>query len=96
MWSTQMPGAFNLMHCSDGFFMNLLSVLLRLCKPFCEPGSTKLLKVQPTYCLATQGDPKQLSDRNVHAKGRFVFLLFAMDVFNAEAVIRLITVWHLN
>ena len=74
MWSTQLPGVFNAMHASDGFFMNLLAVLLRLCKPFAEPKSTKLLKVQPSYCLATKGDDTQLQERNVHAKGYYYFV----------------------
>lgn len=36
---------------SDGFMLNLSSVLLKLCKPFCKPYSPKLLKVDPRFCV---------------------------------------------
>lgn len=35
---------------SDGFMINLSSVLLQLCKPFCIPPTPKLLKVDARYC----------------------------------------------
>lgn len=36
---------------SDGFMLNLSSVLLRLCQPFCSSKNmNKCLKVDPTYC----------------------------------------------
>lgn len=36
---------------SDGFMLNLSTVLLRLCQPFCTKlNDAKLLKIDPTYC----------------------------------------------
>ena len=57
-------------YCSDGFFINLSAVLLRLSKPFSEPQSPKLLKIQPTYVTATRGTGEQLKERNIHMKGK--------------------------
>jgi hypothetical protein len=34
---------------SDGFFLNLCAVLLRLCGPFIEPGTDKIRLVDPTF-----------------------------------------------
>ena len=73
LWSSQVPMIFNRMYCSDGFFLNLCSVLLRLCRPFSEPCSPKLLKVQHTYCLATRGQYQQVRNRNIHMKGKCAF-----------------------
>lgn len=40
---------------SDGFALNLCSVLLRLCEPFIKPvNNAKLLKIDPTYCAAVR------------------------------------------
>src|SRR6266487_77734 len=38
---------------TDGFMLNFAAVLLRLSKPFCTPFSSKLLKIDPRYCLAS-------------------------------------------
>lgn len=65
LWSSQNPLLVSTL-CSDGFALNLCTVLLRLCQPFAQPDSLKMLKVHPTYCIATLGDPGQLSDRGVH------------------------------
>ncbi|KAI0207125.1 Ubiquitin conjugation factor E4 A [Lamellibrachia satsuma] len=65
LWSNQMPQLLNQL-CSDGFSLNLCTVLLRLCQPFAQPGSVKMLEIQPTYCLATVGDACQLTERGVH------------------------------
>ena len=46
--------------------MSLCAVLLRLCKPFSEPRSPKLLKVQPTYRMATGGNAEERRRRNIH------------------------------
>ena len=35
--------------CSDGLMLNLCAVLIKLCKPFSQPSSPKLLKIQPEY-----------------------------------------------
>ncbi|GIX75439.1 ubiquitin conjugation factor E4 A [Caerostris extrusa] len=52
IWNSQLPDVYASLHGSDGFLINLLAVLLLLCKPFAEPCSPKLLKVNPFYCSA--------------------------------------------
>ncbi|GFQ77316.1 ubiquitin conjugation factor E4 A [Trichonephila clavata] len=52
IWNSQLPEVYASLHGSDGFFINLLAVLLLLCKPFSEPCSPKLSKVNPLYCAA--------------------------------------------
>ena len=37
----------------DGFFLNLSMSLLKLCQPFMDPSSSKLLKINPKYCAVT-------------------------------------------
>lgn len=37
----------------DGFFLNLSTLLLKLCQPFMDPSSPKLLKINPKYCAVT-------------------------------------------
>ena len=71
-----MPMLLDQMYCSDAFFVNLCAVLLRLCKPFSEPCSAKLLKVQPTYCLATRGQREQVLNRNIHMRGNVLKVNF--------------------
>ena len=61
---------FPLGNASDGFSVNLCAVMLRLCKPFADPKSPKLLKIQPTYCLATAGQREQVRSRNIHMHGQ--------------------------
>ena len=39
----------------DGFFLNLSTLLLKLCQPFMDPSSHKLLKINPKYCAVTVG-----------------------------------------
>ena len=34
----------------DGFFLNLSTLLLKICQPFMDPSSPKLLKINPQYC----------------------------------------------
>lgn len=34
----------------DGFFLNLGSVLLKLCQPFLDPSAPRLLRIDPRYC----------------------------------------------
>lgn len=47
--SSEHPEIYSSLHASDGFFINLTAVLLLLCKPFAEPCSPKLFKVDPLY-----------------------------------------------
>ena len=39
---------------SDGFFLNLSSLFLKLSKPFLDPKSPNLLKIDPTYCVVSR------------------------------------------
>lgn len=34
----------------DSFFLNLGTILLKMCQPFLDPNSTRLLKINPHYC----------------------------------------------
>ncbi|XP_012272749.1 ubiquitin conjugation factor E4 A isoform X2 [Orussus abietinus] len=55
---------------SDGFMLNLGSVLLRLCQPFCgRPNDTKVLMIDPTYCAAEAKDENESRIRGLHMKG---------------------------
>lgn len=37
----------------DGFFLNLSTLLLKMCQPFMDPCSPKLLKINPKYCAVS-------------------------------------------
>jgi ubiquitin conjugation factor E4 A len=51
MWTNEMLHMTgSAQNSSDGFMINLSSVLLQLCKPFCIPPTLKLLKVDARYC----------------------------------------------
>nr|XP_022906480.1 ubiquitin conjugation factor E4 A [Onthophagus taurus] len=58
IWASQAadfpnPTAFN--NVSDGYMLNMLMVIIRLCQPFCSPGNeAKILKVDPTYCAVEE------------------------------------------
>jgi hypothetical protein len=47
---------------SDGFLLNLNIVLLNLARPFAEPYSPRLLKINPIYAIS--------QNTNVHLKGK--------------------------
>jgi hypothetical protein len=47
---------------SDGFLLNFNIILLNLARPFAEPYSTKLLKINPIYAIS--------QNENVHLKGK--------------------------
>lgn len=52
---------------SDGFMLNLGGVLLRLCQPFIlQVGSSKILKIDPTYCAAECKTDEERMRRNHH------------------------------
>lgn len=59
-------------HISDGFALNLCSVLIRLCEPFMKSANNpKLLKIDPTYCAvesAADFDSKKVHLKNVHSE----------------------------
>lgn len=75
IWSSQMPQLFTQMYASEGFCLNLCSIMLRLCKPFSEPRSAKLLKIQPTYCRMVAGNEKDARERGLHAEGECCSLM---------------------
>ena len=41
---------FTATQAQDGFFLNLSTLLLKMCQPFMDPCSPKLLKINPQYC----------------------------------------------
>ncbi|CAF4985445.1 unnamed protein product, partial [Rotaria magnacalcarata] len=59
-WSSHNPLTAYLF-VSDGFLLNLNFVLLNLARPFAEPYSPKLLKINPIYAI-TQNDNIHLRD----------------------------------
>lgn len=62
-WSSHNPlTAF--LYVSDGFLLNLNIILLNLARPFSEPYSSKLLKINPIY-------PISQNNNNVHLKGKY-------------------------
>lgn len=66
--SSEHPEIFSSLHASDGFFINLTAVLLLLCKPFAEPCSSNLFKVDPLYVASPVSTE---SNRNgVHIKSK--------------------------
>jgi len=76
MWSHQMlPQMFNAVYSSDAFFINLAVVMLRLCGPVILPRSDHVLRIQPTYCLATVGDRDKARACKVHMIGQLRVLL---------------------
>lgn len=52
LWNAQNEVAMGaVLSVSDGFMLNLATVLLRLCQPFCgKLNDPKVLKIDPTYC----------------------------------------------
>lgn len=65
-WSAHNPLlAFS--YVSDGFLLNLNLILLNLARPFAEPYSSKLLKINPLYAVSR--------NENVHLKGKSVDLV---------------------
>lgn len=68
IWNVQMASVLNSPYVSDGFMVNLGTVLLQLCHPFCSPKSPKLLKIDPTYCTAVVTSEDEAKARGVHAR----------------------------
>jgi len=76
MWSHQMlPQMFSAVYSSDAFFINLAVVMLRLAAPVISPGTDHILRIQPTYCLATVDDRKAARARKVHMIGQLNLFL---------------------
>lgn len=54
----------------DGFFLNLSTLLLKMCQPFMDPCSPKLLKINPQYCAVNIGiDDIAREDTSLHVIG---------------------------
>lgn len=54
----------------DGFFLNLSTLLLKMCQPFMDPCSPKLLKINPQYCAVNVGvDGIAQEDTGLHVIG---------------------------
>lgn len=68
LWNNQLPEIFGIIQSSDGFMLNFGAVLLKLCKPFSDPFSPKLLKINPTYCGAQALNDKDALERCIHLK----------------------------
>ncbi|KAL3875775.1 hypothetical protein ACJMK2_033692 [Sinanodonta woodiana] len=68
LWAAHAPQLFSLF-CTDGFALNLCYVMLKLCQPFSEPLSPKLMKIQPSYSCVTVSDDDQAREKGVHALG---------------------------
>ncbi|XP_053392702.1 ubiquitin conjugation factor E4 A-like [Mercenaria mercenaria] len=68
IWSTHAPQVLTQLHVSDGFSLNLCCVMLKLCQPFSEACSQKLLKIQPSYVRAVASDENDSRQRNIHAE----------------------------
>ena len=69
-WSSHNPLTAYI-YVSDGFFLNLNIILLNLARPFAEPYSPKLLKINPLYAVS--------ENEHVHLKGSL-----SPDVFLSE------------
>jgi len=71
MWSHQMlPQMFNAVYSSDALFINLTVIMLHLSAPVISPGSKHILRIQPTYCLATLGSREEARAQKVHMIGQ--------------------------
>ena len=54
----------------DGFFLNLSTLLLKICQPFMDPCSPKLLKINPQYCAVNVSvDGIAQEDTGLHVIG---------------------------
>ncbi|KAK5639980.1 hypothetical protein RI129_010791 [Pyrocoelia pectoralis] len=66
LWNAHIPdfNSSNFNTVPDGFMLNMTTVLLRLCHPFClNINDGRVLKVDPTYCAVSNEDS---STKDVH------------------------------
>jgi ubiquitin conjugation factor E4 A len=69
MWTNEMGPMLSQSYVSDGFMLNLGSVLLRLCKPFTNGAKNpKMLKVNPTYSAVKCVVSDDSRNKNVHLR----------------------------
>ena len=65
-----MSELFQTAHAQDGFFLNLGIIMLKVCQPFMDPCSPKLLKINPQYCaVATNVDSITSENTGLHVVG---------------------------
>ena len=65
-----MAELFETAHAQDGFFLNLSLIMLKLCMPFMDPASPKLLKIDPCYCaVETSVNSISNEETSVHVVG---------------------------
>lgn len=63
-WSSHDP-LTKFLFVSDGFLLNLNMILLNLARPFAEPYSSKLLKINSIYVIS--------KNKNIHLKSKAFF-----------------------
>uniref|UniRef100_A0A8C4Q3Y5 Ubiquitin conjugation factor E4 A n=2 Tax=Eptatretus burgeri TaxID=7764 RepID=A0A8C4Q3Y5_EPTBU len=66
LWASQSPVV---VLSPDTCLLNLAGVLVRLCRPFSEPGCHLLPTFDPLYCLATGLPLEERQQKGVHMKG---------------------------
>ncbi|XP_035829834.1 ubiquitin conjugation factor E4 A isoform X2 [Aplysia californica] len=66
LWANNLPSG---LFVSDAFAVNLTHLLLLFCRPFSQPDSWKLLKIQPSYTTATANGDKEMLRRSLHLLG---------------------------
>ncbi|KAH6929903.1 hypothetical protein HPB50_006624 [Hyalomma asiaticum] len=69
LWNSQVSELFLTMQRGDGFALNLGAVLLKLARPFSEPCSPKLLKVDYRYCSVEPQSEEQAASLGLHLRG---------------------------
>ncbi|KAK8783692.1 hypothetical protein V5799_009944 [Amblyomma americanum] len=68
LWNNQVSELFLTMQRGDGFVLNLGAVLLRLARPFSEPCSPKLLKVDYRYCSVEPQSEEHATILSLHIR----------------------------
>lgn len=84
---TQLQGPMNMQqfqYVNHSFFLNLGSVMLRLCQPFANPDSPKLDLIKIDYCLLSTKDVKRREDVSCIGLKDEVCLQPKPDEFNDE------------
>jgi len=66
IWAINQPAEFFV---SDAFAINITHVMLLFCRPFSQPNSLKILKIQPSYAMATANGDNEMLRRSVHLLG---------------------------
>lgn len=69
LWNNQVSELFMSVQSGDGFALNLGAVLLRLSRPFTEPFSPMLLKLQHRYCSFEPKSEQEANASGMHIRG---------------------------